>query len=62
MDHRSFRDMLAFSIGFVIERNRTLLRRLLKEHVTDDARAALGKRWWSTSSCRDSRSTKTSRS
>jgi hypothetical protein len=44
MDHRSFRDMLAFSIGFVIERNRTLLRRLLKEHVTDDARAALGKK------------------
>jgi hypothetical protein len=44
MDHRSFRDMLAFSIGFVIERNRTLLRRILKEHVTDDARQILGKK------------------
>jgi hypothetical protein len=44
MDHRSFRDMLAFSIGFVIERNRTLLRRILKEHVTDDARQMLGKK------------------
>jgi len=36
--------MLAFSIGFVIERNRTLLRRILKEHVTDDARQILGKK------------------
>jgi hypothetical protein len=36
--------MLAFSIGFVIERNRTLLRRILKEHVTDDARQMLGKK------------------
>ena len=44
MDHRSFRDMLTFSIGFVIERNRTLLRRILKEHVTDDARQMLGKK------------------
>jgi len=44
MDHRSFRDMLAFSIGFVIERNRTLLLRILKEHVTDDARQMLGKK------------------
>ena len=36
--------MLAFSIGFMIERNRTLLRRILKEHVTDDARQMLGKK------------------
>ena len=36
--------MLAFSIGFVIERNRTLLLRILKEHVTDDARQMLGKK------------------
>ena len=44
MDHRSFRDMLAFSIGFVIERNRTLLRRILKEHVSDDTLDMLAKR------------------
>jgi hypothetical protein len=40
----SFRDLLIFSIGFVIGRNRPLLRRILKEHVTDDARAMLGKK------------------
>ena len=44
MDHRSFRDQLLFSIGFVIARNRDLLRRLLKEHVTDDVRHQLAKR------------------
>jgi hypothetical protein len=32
MDHRSFRDMLAFSIGFAVTRSRHLLRRILKEH------------------------------
>ena len=44
MDHRSFRGMLVSSIGFVIDRNRALLRRLLKEHVTDDTRQQLGKK------------------
>ena len=44
MDHRSFRDTLLFSIGFVIARNRALLRRLLKEHVTDDTRHQLAKK------------------
>jgi hypothetical protein len=44
VDHRSFRDVIIFSIGFVIERNRALLRRLLKEHVTDDTRRKLAKR------------------
>jgi hypothetical protein len=44
VDHRSFRDALIFSIGFVIERNRALLRRLLKEHVTDDTRHQLAKK------------------
>ena len=44
MDHRSFRDTLLFSIGFVIARNRALLRRLLKEHVTDDTRHQLARK------------------
>jgi hypothetical protein len=44
MDQRSFRDQLAFSIGFVIEQNRPLLRRILKEHVADDARQHLATR------------------
>jgi hypothetical protein len=44
MDRGSFRKMLVFSIGFVIERNRTLLRRLLKGHVTDDTRHQLAKK------------------
>ena len=43
-DHRSFRAQLAFSIGFVVARSRDLLRRILKEHVTDDAREMLGPR------------------
>ena len=33
-----------FDIGFVIARNRALLRRLLKEHVADDTRQQLAKR------------------
>jgi hypothetical protein len=44
MDHRSFRDQLAFSIGFAVARSRDLLRRLLKEHVTDDTRQMLADR------------------
>jgi hypothetical protein len=28
VDHRSFRDQLAFSIGFAVTRSRALLRRL----------------------------------
>jgi hypothetical protein len=43
IDHRSFRDMLLFSIGFAIQTNRPLLRRILKEHVSDDARHQLAK-------------------
>jgi hypothetical protein len=42
--HRSFRDLLLFDIGFAIDRNRALLRRLLKEHVTDDTRHQLAKK------------------
>jgi hypothetical protein len=42
--HRSFRDQLAFSIGFAVARSRDLLRRLLKEHITDDARQQLAER------------------
>jgi hypothetical protein len=44
MDHHSFRDQLTFSIGFALGRNRDLLRRLLKEHVTDDARDVLARK------------------
>jgi hypothetical protein len=44
MDHRSFRDQLAFSIAFAVTRSRDLLRRLLKDHVTDDARQHLAER------------------
>jgi hypothetical protein len=44
MDHRAFRDQLAFSIGLAVARSRDLLRRLLKEHVTDDARKQLAER------------------
>jgi hypothetical protein len=44
VDHRSFRDQLAFWIGFAVSRSRDLLRRLLKEHVTDDAQQMLANR------------------
>jgi hypothetical protein len=40
----SFRDLLLFGIGFAIGQNRDLLRRILKEHVADDARQMLAKR------------------
>jgi hypothetical protein len=44
VDHRSFRDQLAFSIGFAVTRSRDLLRRILKEHAPDDARRQLAER------------------
>jgi hypothetical protein len=44
VDHRSFRDQLAFSIGFAVSRSRDLLRRILKEHASDDARQMLAER------------------
>ena len=44
VDHRSFRDQLAFSIGFAVTRSRDLLRRLLTEHAPDDARQMLADR------------------
>lgn len=44
MDQRSFRDQLVFSIGFAVSRSRDLLRRILKEHVTDDPREQLAER------------------
>jgi hypothetical protein len=44
VDHRSFRDQLAFSIGFAVTRSRDLLRQLLKEHTSDDARQQLAAR------------------
>jgi hypothetical protein len=44
MDHGSFRDQLAFSIGFALSRSRDLLRRLLAEHAPDDARRQIADR------------------
>jgi hypothetical protein len=41
----SFRDLLLFLIGFAIGQNRDLLlRRLLTEHIADDARQQLAKK------------------
>jgi hypothetical protein len=40
----SFRDSLLFSIDFAVAQNRDLLRRILKEHVSDDARERLAKK------------------
>lgn len=44
MDHRSFRDQLAFSISFAMSRSRDLLRRILREHAPDGARGELAER------------------
>jgi DNA-directed RNA polymerase specialized sigma54-like protein len=44
MDHRSFRNQLAFSIGFAVSRSRALLRRVLNEHAPDDARRVIAER------------------
>lgn len=44
MDQRSIRDQLTFSIGFAISRSRDLLRRLLKEQVSDGTRDQIAKR------------------
>ena len=49
MDHDSFRDQLAFSIGFALSGSRDLLRRLLREHAPDDARQSSPSGSWSTS-------------
>ena len=62
MNHRSFRDLLLFDIAFAVDRNRALLRRLLKEHVTDDARQQLAKRVVDQLELSDSRSTNRSAS
>jgi hypothetical protein len=44
VDHRSFRDQLAFSVGYALTRSRALLRRILTEHAPDDARRQLAER------------------
>jgi hypothetical protein len=44
MDRQPFRDLLLFGIGFAIQQNRPLLRRIAKEHVSDDARRMLAKK------------------
>jgi hypothetical protein len=44
MDHRSFRDQLVFAIGFALIRSRDLLRDVVPQHVSDDARRELGRR------------------
>jgi hypothetical protein len=49
VDHSSFRDQLAFSIGFAVTRSRALLCRLLTEHGSDDASRMLAQGGsWST--------------
>jgi hypothetical protein len=62
VDHRSFRDQLTFSIGFAVARSRDVLRRLLKEHIADDARRQLADRVIEHLERSGSRSTKASRS
>jgi hypothetical protein len=44
MDQGSFRDRLAFAIGFAISRSRDLLRRIVRQHAPDDARQLLAQR------------------
>jgi hypothetical protein len=44
VDHSSFRQSLAFSIGYAISRSRDLLRRMVREHAPDDAREQLAER------------------
>jgi hypothetical protein len=44
MDQRSFRDQLLLAIGFAVLQNRPLLRRIVTEHVTDDARQCLAEK------------------
>jgi len=44
VDHNSFRQSLAFSIGYAISRSRDLLRRMVREHAPDDARQQLAER------------------
>jgi hypothetical protein len=40
----SFRSQLVFSIGFALSRSRALLRRILCEHTSDEARRELAER------------------
>lgn len=40
----SFRSQLVFSIGFALSRSRALLRRILREHTSDEARRELAER------------------
>jgi hypothetical protein len=42
IDHRSFRAQLVF--GFAVSRSRDLLRRILKDHASDDARQQVTER------------------
>jgi hypothetical protein len=44
LDHRSFRDQLVFAIGFALIRSRDLLRDVVRQHVSDDARRELSRR------------------
>jgi hypothetical protein len=44
MGHRSLRDELAFSIGYAVSRSRSLLRDILRQHISDGPRQQLGKR------------------
>jgi hypothetical protein len=40
----AFGDQLVFSIALAVSRSRDLLRRILKDHVTDDVRQQLAER------------------
>lgn len=44
MDQRSLRGQLVFSIGYAVSRSRSLLRDILKQHVSDGPREQPGKR------------------
>jgi hypothetical protein len=61
VDHRSFRDQLAFSIGFAVTRSRGLLRRLLTNTRRTMRANSSPREWSSTSSSQVSKSTKTRR-
>ena len=56
MDQGSFRDRLAFAIGFAISRSRDLLRRIVRQHVPDVPGSCSPSGWSGMSSSRGLRS------
>jgi hypothetical protein len=61
MDHGRFRDQLLFAIGFAVSRSRDLLRRIVKEHASDNAGSSSPSASSSTSSNQGLRSMKRAR-